>query len=496
MSDDTLAEPPFSATFPLPFRVLTLAGLGILGWAANLHGLRFAGLDARSVLDLDHYDTHRIRTVSSSPLDGRVNSRWRYSRNSAALYKPVYKLFTQYALWTVATWSIYRYATFGDISRVDAFKFIPAVAILVVLMILISPFHIIAKAERDKFLYSICRCLFPSRRIHFADVVFADVCTSFAKVLGDVWLSFCMLMPGGSLIVTPPQDGWTRWILPTLMSLPYAVRFRQCLVEYRSPTNESQRPLFNAMKYATSFPVIYLSAAQRIVVSELVAIKGEAASHEVWHGEHALFRLWLFAAVVNSLYSFWWDVTNDWGFDLLVPRSSDPELVHRQSRLASSLPRPLLLFPMQFRTASSGKQPPSPPADVDGSKESFAGGDVHTTPNPRRLWHPYGLRHTLLFPLPVYPFAIIVDLVLRLTWSAKLSSHLHAYAEGDVVMFCFEFAEVVRRWMWVFIRVEWEVVNQDVRPRSPPPTNRLESIGEDEYEMVSPKDAAFASSGG
>lgn len=83
-------------------------------------------------------------------------------------------------------------------------------------------------------------------------------------------------------------------------SLPYIVRFRQCVIEYTSPSNDSRRPLLNALKYASSFPVIYLSAAQRLVVSDLVAEKGEQAMEEAWHGEHALFRLWY----VWSVFSF------------------------------------------------------------------------------------------------------------------------------------------------------------------------------------------------
>jgi len=47
--------------------------------------------------------------------------------------------------------------------------------------------------------------------------------------------------------------------------------------------------------------VIFLSAAQRLVVSELVAEKGERAMEEAWHGEHALFRLWYVLTV--SLFS-------------------------------------------------------------------------------------------------------------------------------------------------------------------------------------------------
>lgn len=49
------------------------------------------------------------------------------------------------------------------------------------------------------------------------------------------------------------------------------------------------------------------------------------------------------------------------------------------------------------------------------------------------------------------------NLVLRMTWSIKLSSHLHSQSEGSVLMLWLEVAEVFRRWMWVFLRVEWEV---------------------------------------
>ncbi|EPT05011.1 hypothetical protein FOMPIDRAFT_149215 [Fomitopsis schrenkii] len=479
---DLPTELLFSAAFPLPFRVLSLAGLGILGWAINIHGLHLAGIDARSVLDLDSYDPrHARRTLAAGD---RRGTGWKYFNSPVSIYRPVYSLFVAWAAWATTNWLLYRYATFADLDRVDTFKFIPAIASLVVTMVLISPSNVFQKAERDRFLHAIRRCLFPSaRRVHFADVVFADVFTSFAKVLGDLWYSFWMLMPGGSLLVLPAQDGWRRWILPTLMSLPYLVRFRQCLIDYRAPGNTSARPLYNALKYATSFPVIYLSAAQRIVVSELRAVKGDVVVHQAWHGEHALFRLWLFAAIVNSLYSFWWDVTHDWGFDLLIPSSASEGVPHRPRR-TSSPPRPLLLPSLQSPITILTPSPTLPV--VDTSNDPLL---AHERPHPglrsALSWHPYGLRSRLLFPLPVYPFAIVADLVLRLTWSAKLSSHLHAYADGDLVIFCFELAEVVRRWMWVFLRVEWELVKdgRDGHVRSPPLGPTL-GLGDEDYEMV------------
>lgn len=83
-------------------------------------------------------------------------------------------------------------------------------------------------------------------------------------------------------------------------SIPYAVRFRQCLAEYYFTSNESKRPLYNAIKYATSFPVIFLSAAQRQVLKdpELVDI-GESTS---WYGGHPLFKLWYVGFASSSAY--------------------------------------------------------------------------------------------------------------------------------------------------------------------------------------------------
>ncbi|KAI0743466.1 EXS-domain-containing protein [Daedaleopsis nitida] len=472
MKSDFLDELQFSAAFPLPFRVLCLVGLGILGWATNLHGLHLWGIDAGGVLDLSIYDGYRL--TSPLPTDRRTgsNSAGRKhvtAQHAAQTYRPVYRLFCAYAGWMFAAWVVYRIATRGDVGGVDSFKFVPAIAALCALTALVCPFNVLYKHERDRFIASVRRCLFPSpHRVYFADVVFADIFTSFAKVLGDVWLSVYMLLPSGSLLAQPAQDGLTRWILPTIMSIPYAVRFRQCLVEYNSPNNGSRRPLYNALKYASSFPVIFLSAAQRIVVSDAMALKDETANKETWHGAQYIFRLWLLAAAFNSLYTFWWDVTNDWGLDLLVPQQASGT-----SRTSSLPPRPLLLPRLHSRSALL-KYPAS--TSESSLPDEISDDPTHMLAHPPERPRPWGLRPTLLFPLAVYPFVIVVDLILRLTWSAKLSSHLHSYAEGDLVIFWIELAEVVRRWMWVFLRVEWETVKEareiEARTRSPPPGMR------------------------
>ncbi|KII92819.1 hypothetical protein PLICRDRAFT_103603 [Plicaturopsis crispa FD-325 SS-3] len=446
-------EIAFAAAFPLPFRVIFLVGLGILGWATNLHGLDALGVDAAAAFDL--------RPRAPLPSNG-----FKLVPPPQALHTPIYRVFVAYAGWCMLAWTLFRYATYSNTLLVDVFRYIPALCALSIVTVLVSPFNVCFKRERDMFLHAIRRCILPptNRPIYFSDVVFADVFTSFAKILGDVWLSFNMLLPGNSLLESPALDGWTRWILPTIVSLPYLVRLRQCLVEHTATSNTSRRPLFNALKYATSFPVIFLSAAQRIVVNDLVEEKGAAAAGEAWHGEHPLFRMWLLAALINSLYSFWWDVTNDWGLDLLKPPPP----------AAAPPPRQLVLPTLHSSSSSHSSSL---------SSESLLNRHSRT---PSHIQYPYGLRSTLLYPLPTYPLLIFLNLILRLTWSLKLSSHLHTgMHEGSVVMLALEVAEVLRRWMWVFVRVEWEVVRRRERGYGHAFVEpRHDESDDEEYELV------------
>jgi EXS family len=263
--------------------------------------------------------------------------------------------------------------------------------------------------------------------------------------------------------------------------------------------NESRRPLYNALKYASSFPVIFLSAAQRTVITKIIDEQGEERELESWHGD-ALFRLWwanmvvslvfvsyfgllfrLLAAAINSLYSFWWDLTNDWGLELLASR------LPRQPTLngAISPPRPLVLPSLHSRSPSGSPQSVLMSSHLSSIPQPFTTTAPHNT-------HPSGLRSTLLYPLPFYPLIIFLNLILRLTWSIKLSSHLHSHSEGSVVIFWLEMAELVRRWLWVFVRVEWEVVKATSKSRSSQTTGNENGHGYEgeEYELqADPEDA-------
>ena len=164
--DNEHDDSPFVVAFPLPFRVLFLAGLGILGWAANLHGLRLLGVDPASTLDLRTHERG-----SASPLPLSVDSRHAHGALEAPAYattppcSAVYRLALWYGLWCSAAWALYRSATNGDSFVVDSSKHIPSVCALVVLICMISPYDVMQKLERDAFImYVFVR---PSGRFSF-----------------------------------------------------------------------------------------------------------------------------------------------------------------------------------------------------------------------------------------------------------------------------------------------------------------------------------------
>jgi EXS family len=140
----------FVIAFPLPFRVLFLAGIGILGWAANLHGLRLLGIDAAIALDLR---AHEHESIPPLPIDQRPHRvRKAVSADSVALYSPVYHLALWYGLWCTIIWALYRSTTYGSATLVDFFKYIPAVCALVILIFMLLPYDILQKRQRDAFL--------------------------------------------------------------------------------------------------------------------------------------------------------------------------------------------------------------------------------------------------------------------------------------------------------------------------------------------------------
>lgn len=250
------------------------------------------------------------------------------------------------------------------------------------------------------------------------------------------------------------------------------------------------RPLANACKYASAFPVIFLSAMQKSVATEVAAAKGmtvgELSQESRWFGEHRLFRLWLLAVVVNSMFSFYWDVQKDWGLSLLeldtwLPsRGREASYVpvgtgHQRSQSQSNSRR--TLWQRVTMRANHSLSPLPTPGGYDSPRSA--------SPTGTRRAAFFGLRPTLLLPDPsVYYLFTVLDFVLRFTWSLELSSHLHIISDIESGVFLMEALEIVRRWMWVFVRVEWEAVRMGemTRFRAPGHVERTAVLWDDKAD--------------
>lgn len=135
------SSPNLNLTLPLPYRVLCLVGLGILGWATNLHGLYFSGIDPSITLDRSEGQTL-----------GKASRSHPHGNPVIPPYLAIYKIFFVYAAFCIVSWTIYRSCTRGDEVLVDAFGYIPLVTILVIVIILICPMNVPLKHERENFL--------------------------------------------------------------------------------------------------------------------------------------------------------------------------------------------------------------------------------------------------------------------------------------------------------------------------------------------------------
>jgi hypothetical protein len=201
-----------------------------------------------------------------------------------------------------------------------AHELLPQSYLLFLACCFLLPVRRLSRTGRYRFLATLRRVsvggLARQQDGRFGDVLLADALTSYAKVLGDLAVSLCMFL-------SPRYSSTGRaervacggaYLVPLVISVPSAIRLRQCLIEFRRAQRERERDgsssssssgvgvggvgggggqhLANALKYASAFPVIALSAMQR--------------AHDPTQSrlsEVQLYRLWS-VCLVPRLYSF------------------------------------------------------------------------------------------------------------------------------------------------------------------------------------------------
>ncbi|KAH7862919.1 hypothetical protein Vadar_011118 [Vaccinium darrowii] len=235
---------------------------------------------------------------------------WVFSQanvNYAKIFELDQNHITYQEIWKSATWmtiivptSMTAYLYLYSHGEVSLAASQPVLLYAAVAMLLIFPFDIFYLSTRYFFLRTLWRIVFPLQAISFADFFLADILTSMSKVLSDLERSVCrMVHQQVATIAWFEADsvcGSHSVAIPVVLVLPYIFRLFQCLRQYKDSGEKTT--LFNALKYSTAIPVIFLSALKYHVFPDR------------WTN---IYRpLWLLSSVLNSLYSFYWDITRDW----------------------------------------------------------------------------------------------------------------------------------------------------------------------------------------
>ncbi|KAK4390673.1 SPX and EXS domain-containing protein 1 [Sesamum angolense] len=280
--------------------------------------------------------------------------------------------------WKCATWmtivptSMTAYLYLYSHGEVSLAASQPVLLYAAVAMTLIFPFDIFYLSSRFFLLRTIWRIMFPLQAISFADFFLADIFTSMSKVFSDLERSVCrMVHRQVATIAWFEADsvcGSHAVAIPIVLVLPYIFRLFQCLRQYKD-TKE---------KTASKWP------------------------------------LWLLSSVLNSLYSFYWDITRDWDLSYF-------------SKITAFSHLSFLL--------------------VEGNQLKLT--------TYLFLFSPVASR---IFKFSLF-WVIGSNLILRCTWTYKLSAHLrHNY----LTVFTITALEMLRRFQWVFFRVEneWNKMNK------------------------------------
>ena len=205
----------------------------------------------------------------------------------------IYRLAATVTLPLLTSILLFWLITHGDPTLVIAWDILPQLFLFCLALFFLIPTKRLSRSGRYRFLSTLKRVsvggIADADNGKFGDILLADVLTSYAKVLGDLFVSICMFVtPGVSSTDKPDRSCGGAYMVPLIISIPSMIRLRQCLIEYsrvrRNPSSSSGwggQHLANALKYSSAFPVIILSALQR-----------GTNPNDFGMSEAGLFRLW------------------------------------------------------------------------------------------------------------------------------------------------------------------------------------------------------------
>ncbi|KAF3992858.1 hypothetical protein FT663_00768 [Candidozyma haemuli var. vulneris] len=234
------------------------------------------------------------------------------------------------------------------------------------------------------------------------DILLSDSLISYAKVINDwgmfVWKTYI-----------PTESNYNAELETFMLSMPALIRMKQCWYEY-SITKQRQH-LFNFLKYSMSLGPVIINLLIKLKMTQLTEDADVSAQLNV------LNRWWYFLSTISASYSFFWDVKMDWGFSMF------DILLHRRGSHWVLLREPNKL--------------------------------VYN--NTIAYFTIIGLDFVLRF-IWVLKLFVIKETEVRLGLKNKVGNFLFGLDFLSLGYALLEFLEIVRRWLWCFLKLESDLV--------------------------------------
>ncbi|KAI4492046.1 hypothetical protein M0802_010171 [Mischocyttarus mexicanus] len=181
----------------------------------------------------------------------------------------------------------------------------PLVLVCIMMAFFLNPLRIFHHEARFWLIKIIGRVLVsPFAYVNFADFWLADQLNSLTTALLDFQFLACFYITNGNWLEvgnTKQCTSGSLVIRPIVNCLPAWFRFAQCLRRYRD-SKEAFPHLANAGKYSTTFLVV--------IANTLYNYHREEYPNQ-W--ENPWLWSWVTSCIVNSVYSYTWDLKMDWG---------------------------------------------------------------------------------------------------------------------------------------------------------------------------------------
>jgi len=371
----------FDNVLPLPYRVISLVVLGSWLWLLTLKISNKVGINIQILLKLDDDISNSITNLTINSL---IQNHERTNVNISII--------------SIISYLIFQLFHNKEIESLTIFDIIPLITLFIIFYILLKPNNFGSKRLFTSFKRILKGKIDQSIRTN--DILLSDTLTSYSKILIDFSIYLCHIINFETCL---PKISGTKInrscgdsiLLESLIGIiPTMIRLKQCLFEYKNSGKRNTSHLLNFLKYSTNIPIL--------IISLIIKIK-----------KIQLTKLWIFASIINSTYSFIWDVNNDWNLNLF-------------------------------------------------KKLIFNGGHNNNNDILRVKLH-YNFKF-------FYYIAIILDFAFRFIWICKFlpnfnnnSSFFYIFISSlfntEFGLYSLQIIEILRRWIWVFIKIEVDYIN-------------------------------------